>query len=107
MAQTELHFESKTYKLHDGTEHTFGTYDDRRIELIIKELRAIHKREQSRPLGDNQLPYGSDEYLLEAIGNLEKAIDWPGDIEDSYGEPPITLDEMHTAAWHEHQEAHR
>jgi len=23
------------------------------------------------------------------------------------GEPPITLDEMHTAAWKEHQEMHR
>jgi hypothetical protein len=44
---------------------------------------------------------------LEAIGYLEKAIEWPGEIEDSYGEPPITMAEMHSAAWKEHQEAHR
>ena len=107
MAQTELHFESKTYKLHDGSEHTFVMHDDKRIELIIKELQAIYQREEKRPLGHNDLPYGANDFLLEAIGYLEKAIEWPGDIEDSYGEPPMTMDEMHTAAWKEHQEAHR
>lgn len=106
MAQTELHFESKTYKLHDGTERTFVMHDDKRIELMIKELKAIYQREEKRPPGYNDLPFGSDEYLLEAIANLEKAIEWPGDIEDSYGEPPITMDEMHTAAWQEHLQAH-
>lgn len=107
MNKHELHFTSHTYTHHDGSEYTPRLNDDRRIALIIEELKAIHKREEGRPLGYNDLPYGSDEYLLEAIGYLEKAIEWPGDIEDSYGEPPITMAEMHTSAWKEHQEMHR
>jgi hypothetical protein len=45
---------------------------------------------------------------LEAIGLLERATEWdePTDNELT-GEPPITADEIHTAAWKEHQEAHR
>lgn len=107
MSQTQLHFESRTYKLPDGTEKVYVMHDDRRIELIIKELKAIVEREEKRPIGHNDLPYGSEEQLLEAIDLLEKSIEWPGDIEDSYGEPPITMAEMHFAAWKEHQEAHR
>jgi hypothetical protein len=107
MAKHELHFTSQTYTRHDGSEYTPRLNDDMRITLIIEELMAIYQREQKRPMGHNDLPYGSDEYLLEAIGYLEKAIEWPGEIEDSYGEPPITMAEMHTAAWKEHQEAHR
>jgi hypothetical protein len=107
MSQTQLHFESRTYKLSDGTEKVYVMHDDKRIELMIKELKAIIAREEKRPLGYNDLPFGSEEQLLEAIDLLEKAIEWPGDIEDSYGEPPITMAEMHSAAWKEHQEAHR
>jgi hypothetical protein len=61
MSQTQLHFESRTYKLSDGTEKVYVMHDDRRIELIIKELKAIVKREDERPLGYNDLPYGSED----------------------------------------------
>ena len=107
MAQTKLYFEPNIYRLLDGTEKVYEMHDDRRIDLIIKELQAIYQREQKRPLGENDLPFGADEYLLEAIGLLEKATEWPGEPEDSYGEPPMTMDEMHSAAWKEHQEMHR
>jgi hypothetical protein len=45
--------------------------------------------------------------VLEAIGLLERAIEWdePTD-EDLIGEPPITMNEMHSAAWKEHQAMH-
>ena len=78
-----------------------------RITLIIEELKAIRKREESRPMGHNDLPYHYEEYLLEAIDQLEQAIEWPGEPEDSYGEPPLSADERWTAAWKEHQEMHR
>lgn len=107
MANHELHFTSNTYILRDGSTHTYVLNDDMRITLIIKELMAIYQREQQRPMGHNDLPYDSDEYLLEAIGNLERAIEWPKEPEDNYGEPPITMAEMHAAAWKEHQEMHR
>lgn len=107
MAKHELHFTSQTYTRRDGSTYTYQLNDDMRITLIIEELKAICKREESRPLGHNDLPYCSDEYLLEAIGYLEKAIEWPGEPEDSYGEPPLNTDERWTAAWKEHQEMHR
>jgi len=108
MTQTELHFEPKVYQVVGrDKELIIPMHDDKRIELIIKELKAIVKREEECPLGYNDLPYGSEEQLLEAIDLLEKAIEWPYEIEDSYGEPPITMAEMHSAAWKEHQEVHR
>jgi hypothetical protein len=108
MTQTELHFEPKVYQVVGrDKELIIPMHDDKRIELMIKELKAIVKREDERQLGYNDLPYGSEEQLLEAIDLLEKAIEWPYEIEDSYGEPPITMAEMHSTAWKEHQEAHR
>ena len=107
MANQKLHFTNDTYILRDGTEYTPPVYDDIRIKLIVEELKAIYQREQKRSIEDNQLPYHYEEYLLDAIKQLEEAIEWPGDPEDSYGEPPITMAEMHAAAWKEHQETHR
>jgi hypothetical protein len=107
MAKHQLHFTSNTYTRHDGTTHTYQLNDDMRITLIIEELMAIYQRESKRPMGHNDLPYDSDEYLLEAIGNLERAIEWPDEPIEWSGEPPMTMDEMHTAAWKEHQEMHR
>lgn len=106
MAKHELQFHTPSHTLSNGKEYTPPLHDDMRIELIIKELQAIYHREEKRPMGYNDLPIGADEYLLEAIGQLEKAIEWPGEPEDSYGEPPLTANERWVAAWKEHQEAH-
>jgi len=107
MTQSELHFEPIIYTRHDGTQVTFEVNDERRIDMIIKELSAIYQREEKRSLGYQQLPYHSPELVLEAIGLLERAIEWdePTD-EDLIGEPPITMNEMHSAAWKEHQAMH-
>ena len=45
----------------------------------------------------------------EIIPALENEINWePSDDDLGYGgEPPMTADERHSAAWQEHQEAHR
>lgn len=107
MTQSELHFEPTVFKGIHGNEKSFPMNDENRIDLILKELSAIYQREEKRPMGYNHLPYHACEYILEAIGLLEQANEWPEPIEDSYGEPPITMDEMHSAAWKEHQEMHR
>ena len=107
MGKHELHFTSQTYTRHDGSEYTPRLNDDMRITLIIEELKAIQRREESRPMGYNDLPYHYEEYLLEAIAQLEQAIEWPGEPDECSGEPSITMAEMHTAAWKEHQEMHR
>jgi hypothetical protein len=108
MSQTELHFEPIVYQKSDGTQVVFQMNDCKRIELILKELSAIYRREDNRPLDCLQFPYHAPELILEAIGLLERATEWdePTDNELT-GEPPITADEIHTAAWKEHQEAHR
>jgi hypothetical protein len=108
MTQTELYFEPKVYQVVGrNKELTIPMHDDKRIELMVRELKAIVKREEDRPLGHNDLPYGSEEQLLEAIDLLEKVIEWPEPTDDYCGEPPITMAEMHSVAWKEHQEAHR
>ncbi len=108
MTQTELHFEPTVWQSPNGEiARVIPMHDDKRIELMIKELKAIVKREEECALGYNDLPYGSEEQLLEAIDLLEKAIEWPEPTDDYCGEPPITMAEMHSAAWKEHQEAHR
>jgi hypothetical protein len=107
MSDHKLTFVTNTFDQPNGKLFIPVLHDDTRIELIIEELMAIYQREQNRPMGYNHIPYHGHDLLLEAIGLLEKAIEWPGDPGDEYGEPPMTMDEMHTAAWKEHQEAHR
>ena len=84
--------------------------DHANIQRIIKELNEILERESKR--------YEMDEHLTPSMRNLleeeiipalENEIDWqPSDADLGYGsEPPMSADERHTAAWQEHQEAHR
>ena len=109
MTQSELYFEPTVFKRSGGSEKSFPMNDENRIDLILKELNAIYQREEKRSLGYNQLPYHGPELVLEAIDSLQKAIEWdePTDQDLGYGgEPPMTMDEMHTAAWKEHQAMH-
>ena len=107
MSQTELQFESTTYQRHDGTQITFAMREERRIDLILKELSAIYQREEKRDWPDKTLPYEAPELILEAIGLLERATEWGEPTDNELGgEPPLTADEMHTAAWKQHQELH-
>ena len=74
------------------------------IELIVQDLKAIIDREDKRHLMDQHLT-SSMRHLLEdlVIPNLENELDFdptPQHLWDnSGGEPPVTLDEMHTDAY--------
>ena len=76
----------------------------KQVELILKDLKAIIDRENKRHQMDAHLTR-SMRMLLEdeIIPNLENELDFDPTPEhlwdDSGGEPPITLDEMHTAAY--------
>ena len=76
----------------------------KQIELILKDLKAIIDRESKRHMMDEHLT-SSMRSLLEdlIIPNLENELDvdpTPQHLWDnSGGEPPVTLDEMHTAAY--------
>ena len=74
------------------------------VKNILKDLKAIIEREDKRHMMDQHLTT-SMRMLLEdeIIPQLENELDFdptPQHLwDDSGGEPPITLDEMHTAAY--------
>ena len=76
----------------------------KQVQLILKDLKAIIDREDKRHEMDQHLTT-SMRMLLEdeIIPQLENELDFDPTPEhlwdDSGGEPPITLDEMHTAAY--------
>ncbi|MEC8255195.1 MAG: hypothetical protein VX004_06985 [SAR324 cluster bacterium] len=78
----------------------------KQIELILKDLKAIIDRENKRHEMDQHLTT-SMRMLLEdeIIPQLENELDFdptPKHLwDDTGGEPPITLDEMHTAAYNQ------
>lgn len=84
--------------------------DHANIARIIKELNEILERESKRHEMNEHLSLSMRSLLEEeVIPALENELNWePSDADLGYGsEPPLTADEMHTAAWQEHQEAHR
>lgn len=76
----------------------------KQIELILKDLKAVIERESKRHMMDEHLT-SSMRSLLEdlIIPNLENELDFdptPQHLWDNTGgEPPVTLDEMHTDAY--------
>ena len=76
----------------------------KQLELILKDLKAIIEREDKRHQMDQHLTT-SMRMLLEdeIIPQLENELDFdptPQHLwDDSGGESPVTLDEMHTAAY--------
>ena len=74
------------------------------VENIVKDLKAIIEREDKRHMMDQHLTT-SMKMLLEdeIIPQLENELDFDPTPEhlwdNSGGEPPVTLDEMHTAAY--------
>ena len=74
------------------------------IEQIVKDLKAIIDREDKRHQMDQHLTT-SMRMLLEdeIIPQLENELDFDPTPQylwdDTGGEPPVTLDEMHTAAY--------
>ena len=76
------------------------------VENIVKDLKAIIEREDKRHMMDQHLTT-SMKMLLEdeIIPQLENELEMDYDPSPYYlwdnsgGEPPVTLDEMHTAAY--------
>ena len=87
----------------------FPMNDHANLVRIINELKEIIQRESKRHMMDTHLDSTLHDLIAyEIIPVLEEQLDYaPSDEELGYGsEPPMTMDEMHTAAWKEHQEAH-
>jgi hypothetical protein len=76
----------------------------KQIELILKDLKAVVERESKRHLMDEHLTHSMRSLLEDLIiPHLENELDvdpTPQHLWDnSGGEPPVTLDEMHTNAY--------
>ena len=78
--------------------------ESKHVEMIVKDLKAIIEREDKRHMMDQHLTT-SMRMLLEdeIIPQLENELDFdptPQHLwDDTGGEPPVTLDEMHTDAY--------
>ena len=78
----------------------------KQIQLILKDLKAIIEREDKRHQMDEHLTHSMRSLLEdEIIPQLEHELEMDYDPSPYYlwdnsgGEPPVTLDEMHTAAY--------
>jgi hypothetical protein len=78
---------------------------------ILKDLKAIVARESKRPQGCEDLTFSMLALLEEEIiPQLENEIEHDPTPQYLYdntgGEPPVTMAEMHACAWQQHQEMH-
>ena len=94
----QLYFVPRVLINRDGTKRVIQADTEVKLQLIHKELSAIYSTEY---LSDHQ-----KDHLLDVIDSLQEVLSYFGDPGDSFGEPPVTLDEMHTAAWQQHKEMH-
>ena len=84
--------------------------EQQNLERIIKELNEILTRESKRHEMDEHLSPSIRALLEEEIiPALENELNYePTDEELGYGsEPPLTMNEMHSAAFTQHQTMHR
>ena len=87
------------------THPPFRVNDQTKVELIRQELERILKHQEK--LHEMDTDYALETAVGEALEALEGYLDWGPSDDDLIGEPPITADEMHSAAWQEHLAAHR
>jgi hypothetical protein len=78
----------------------------KQVELILKDLKAVIEREDKRHQMDEHLTHSMRSLLEdEIIPQLENELELDYDPSPYYlwdnsgGEPPVTLDEMHTDAY--------
>jgi hypothetical protein len=94
----QLYFVPKIIITRDGTKRVIQADTEVKLQLMTNALEDMIKEPN---LADIQR-----DYLHDAIESLNHVLSYFGDPGDSFGEPPVTLDEMHTAAWQQHQEMH-
>ena len=94
----QLYFVPKIIITRDGNKRVIKADAEVKLQLIEETLIGINATEH---LTDHQ-----KDHLLDAIDSLQEVLKDFGDPGDSFGEPPVTLNEMLTAAWQQHQEMH-
>jgi hypothetical protein len=82
-------------------------YSQDEIKKAYKILQEVVKQENKLHLMDmtlNSCDVDTIEY--EVLPLLESIIDYEPSDEEMSGEPPMSANEMHSAAWKQHQELH-
>ena len=82
---------------------------------IVKDLKAIVARESKRPQGCEDLTLSmlallEEEIIPQLENEIEHDLNYDPTPQYLYdntgGEPPVTMAEMHASAWKQHQEMH-
>lgn len=94
----QLYFVPRVLINRDGTKRVIQADTEVKLQLISKALEDL--------VGECLNSRVCDAHLGDAIESIAQALSYFGDPGDSFGEPPVTLDEMHTAAWQQHKEMH-
>jgi hypothetical protein len=94
----QLYFVPRVLINRDSTKRVIQASTEVKLQLMIDVLEDM--------IIDHDSTVEQRDYLHEAIGSLHHVASCFGDPGDSFGEPSITLDEMHTAAWQQHKEMH-
>ncbi len=87
------------------TQNIMAQNEYSKLQEAVDLLKAVLDRESKRHEMDQRLVPGDDDVVQEAIGLLEEIIDYDPTPNES-GEPPMTMNEIHTAAWKEHLAMH-
>lgn len=93
----QLYFVPRVLINRDGTKRVIQANTEVKLQLIADVLEEMI---QLRHVVEQR------DHLHDAIESLNHVLSYFGDPGDSFGEPPVTLDEMHAAAWQQHQEMH-
>ena len=93
----QLYFVPKIIINRDGTKRVVQADAEVKLQLIHDALQDLF---------GTCLSHHQEEHLADVVGSLQEVLKDFDDPGDSFGEPPITLDEMHTAAWQQHQAMH-
>jgi len=94
----QIYFVPKIIINRDGTKRVIQADTEVKLQLINNVLQEL--------LGTSYQGSYLDDHLSDAIDSINQVLAHFGDPGDSFGEPPVTLDEMHTDAWQQHQEMH-
>ena len=94
----QLYFVPRVLINRDGTKRVIQADAEVKLQLIQRTLLDICVKEY---LSDHQ-----KEHLQDVLDSLQEVLAHFGDPGDSFDEPPVTMKEMHTAAWQQHQEMH-
>ena len=93
----QLYFVPRVIISRDGTKRVIQADTEVKLQLICKELNNLFDASSDVHLKD---------HLSDAIASIDQVLAHFGDPGDSFGEPPVTMSEMHTAAWQQHKEMH-